>query len=266
MKKILVLFCILLIACQTSIEPEMLPKIEPSVEPSEPNYFTPGTSWHWQLQEDLKEYNVDVYDIDLFDTSPKTIQELHDKGIKVICYFSAGTYEDWRPDSELFPQRALGKPLEDWEGETWLDITNNKVKEIMENRLDLARTKNCDAVEPDNIDSYTQDTGFPITYQDQLNYNIWLSEQAHKRNLKIALKNNPEQVTDLLNHFDFAIVEECFEYNECNQYLPFINQGKAVFAAEYNLELEEFCEKAKNLKFSALKLDPELNGSRIICN
>lgn len=95
---------------------------------------------------------------------------------------------------------------------------------IMTDRLDLARNKSCDGVEPDNIDVYSQvnSGGFKITYQDQLAYNTWLAQEAHIRGLSIGLKNDVDQVRDLVSHFDWAINEQCWEYNECNTLQPFI--------------------------------------------
>lgn len=40
----------------------------------------------------------------------------------MICYFSAGSWEDWRPDAGQFPDSVKGNNLEDWPGEKWLDI------------------------------------------------------------------------------------------------------------------------------------------------
>ncbi|CAF3429747.1 unnamed protein product [Rotaria sp. Silwood1] len=94
----------------------------------------------------------------------------------------------------------------------------------MRDRLDLAKNKSCDGVEPDNIDVYTQMNGggFRITYRDQLTYNIWLAQEAHARDLSIGLKNDVDQVRDLVSYFDWAINEQCWEYNECNTLQPFI--------------------------------------------
>jgi len=64
-----------------------------------------STTWQWQLTGDLNlSYDVDIYDIDLFDTPKETIAELHNANRKVICYFSAGSYENWRPDKNKFPK------------------------------------------------------------------------------------------------------------------------------------------------------------------
>jgi len=133
----------------------------------------PGVTWHWQLTGTINEsYPVEIYDIDLFDSSAELIARLKQEGKKVICYFSAGSYEEWREDADEFPENVLGRPLQGWPGERWLDIRSDKVKEIMKRRLDLAKEKGCDGVEPDNVDGYLNNTGFPLTAQDQLKYNI----------------------------------------------------------------------------------------------
>jgi hypothetical protein len=214
----------------------------------------PGTTWQWQLQGDINtSYAVEMYDIDLFDASAATIQALHNAGHVVICYFSAGSFEDWRPDADAFPSAVIGNPLDDWPGEAWLDNSNLEVlAPIMQARLDLAVSKGCDGVEPDNVDGYTNDTGFDLTYDDQLTYNRWLAEEAHQRGLSVGLKNDTDQVEDLVDFFDWSLVEECFEYDECEAYSPFIEAGKAVFAVSYESSPHEVCPSVAALQFSWL--------------
>lgn len=227
----------------------------------------PETSWQWQLTGDIKtSYDADVYDIDLEDAPQHIIDDLHANGKKVICYFNGGTYEPYRSDSDQFLKASLGKKVDGWDDEKWLDVANySKFAGIMEGRLNLAMQKKCDGVEPDNIDGFQNDSGFPITYEDQLKYNIWMAEQAHKRGLSVGLKNDLDQVDELVDYFDFAVNEECFEYNECEKLSPFIEGGKAVFHAEYQLSLDEFCKEASLLQFSSLKMEHELNGKRLSC-
>ena len=67
------------------------------------------------------------------------------------------------------------------------------------------------------------------------------------------------------NSFDFAINEQCFQYQECEVLLPFIDQNKAVLGAEYEIGTEEFCKEANRLTFSWLKMGYELAGERISC-
>lgn len=231
-----------------------------------PSTWLPGLSWHYQLSETIQLKDAEVYDIDLFDTPVNTLKTLHARGARVICYFSAGTYEEWRDDAQDFADSVLGNELEDWEGEKWLDISQfESFAVIMQHRLDLAKEKGCDAVEADNVDAYTQNSGFSLTYQDQLEYNKWLAREAHARGLVIGLKNNLEQVADLEPFFDFAINEQCFEYEECDLLLPFIQNNKAVFGVEYELDTKDFCEEANRLKFSWLKMEYSLDGNRISC-
>lgn len=132
----------------------------------------------------------------------------------------------------------------------------------------MCKEKGFDAIEPDNIDAYLADTGFPLTYNDQKKFNIWLSEQAHKRGLSIGLKNDFEQVNDLVSYFDWALVEDCFVYDECHKLKPFIDAGKAVFQAEYTdlvSSKNEFCTQSLELGFSAILKDRELTSAYQSC-
>ncbi len=226
-----------------------------------------GTTWQWQLTGNIDtSVEAEMFDVDLFDTPVEVIEELHRKGRVVICYFSAGTYEPWRPDAWKFPQEVLGNPLQDWPDERWLDIRRLDILgPIMASRLDLAVSKGCDGVEPDNVDSYQNDTGFPLSYDDQLRYNRWIAEEAHKRGLSVGLKNDLDQIADLEPYFDWALNEECFYYNECDNLLIFINKGKAVFQVEYELDPSQFCPQANAMGFSSMKKRWELDAWRIAC-
>jgi hypothetical protein len=117
-----------------------------------------GTQWQIVLSKLIDtrnlQPNVPVWDVDLFDTPQATINALHAQGRKVICYFSAGTFEDWRPDADDWDKAALGKPMGDWEGEWWADVRAPSVRRVMEKRIAKAAQKGCDAVDPDNVDAY----------------------------------------------------------------------------------------------------------------
>lgn len=209
-----------------------------------PIAIPPTSSWHWQLSGTLQYPNRHVYDIDLYDTPTSTIANLKAQGRIVVCYFSAGSWEDWRDDAALYPQSALGNNLSGWPGERWLDIRNAEVRALLAQRLDLAASKGCHAVEPDNIDGYSNDNGLGLTEADQVAFNRWLADQAHERQLAIALKNAVELIPQLVNHFDFALNESCYRYNECGGYSAFTAQGKAVFIAEYRKYSSNLCSKA----------------------
>lgn len=227
----------------------------------------PGTSWEWQLTGPIDlSVEADVWDIDLLENDAGVVDELHARGSRVVCYISVGTWEERRPDADRFLDEVLGEPLEDHPDERWLDIRRlDLLGPIMEARLDECRDKGFDGVEFDNVDGYDNDSGFPLTYEDQLAYNRFLANEAHKRGLSAALKNDLEQIPDLLDFFDFAINEECFLYHECDALLPFIEAGKAVFAVEYELAPDEFCDQANAMRFSAMRKDPVLDAYREVC-
>ncbi len=228
----------------------------------------PETTWQWQLSGTI-DTTIDaaMYDIDLFDTPQATIDLLHSQGKKVICYFSAGSYENWRDDKDQFPTSLLGSILEGWPDEKWLDIAAlDTLAPIMQARLDLAVIKKCDGVEPDNINGYQNSNGFSLTATDQLAYNQWLSIQAHQRGLSIGLKNDLGQISELLQYFDFSLNEQCYRYNECDLLHPFVDAGKAVFGVEYQGKAEDFCSKANAVKFSWLLKNLDLDSQRTACN
>ena len=228
----------------------------------------PGTTWQIQLNSGHIDthFKAQVYDVDLFDTPAETIGALHRLGRKVICYFSAGTYENWRPDAGAFPREVIGKALAAWEGENYLDIRRlDALAPVMRARLDLAVKKGCDAVDPDNVQNYREASGFPLTAADQLRYNLWLAGQAHARGLAVGLKNDRPQIPDLLAAFDFAVDEECFTYGECAPLRRFVTAHKAVFAIEYETAAARVCPKANAWGFSLLLKPRNLSAWRFSC-
>lgn len=261
MKKLLLQTLILLITVGSTIGHL------PAIAQSDNKKLRPGTSWQWQLEGPIDtSFSVGMYDIDLFQAETHIVDTLHTKGIVVICYFSAGSWERYRTDSALFPRAIKGKVMDGWPDEKWLDIRRiDLLSSIVTARLDLAVKKGCDGVEPDNIDGYDNDTGFPLKYKDQIRYNLWLVKEAHARNLSIGLKNDLGQVEDLVSHFDWALNEQCFEYNECAPLKAFVKAEKAVFGVEYNIDPKSFCPKANQMNFDWLYKDLNLSAKRFSC-
>jgi hypothetical protein len=227
-----------------------------------------SVSWQIQYVGDIDlDLDVEVYNLDLFDVSSAVIEDLHQHGIFVQCYISAGSFEDWRPDAPDFPAEILGNDLDGWPGEKWLDVRRlDLLQPIMEGRFDLAVEKGCDGVDPDNLNGYENETSFPIKASDQLVYNKFLSRAAHSRGLFIGLKNDLNQAAELEPYFDWIINEECFYYQECSLLSPFIEAGKPVFVIEYELESDEFCLQANQLGFNALVKKWELDSYRVDCH
>lgn len=245
----------------------------PTPQDSQGTWWKPllGLRWQWQLSDMPVDLSIDanIYDIDLFDNDSSVIAALHAQGRKAICYVSVGSWEDWRPDADRFPASVIGKDYEGWPGEKWLDIRQIQLLgSVMRARMDLCRDKGFDGIEPDNIDGYTNDTGFPLTDEDQVRYNLWLADEAHSRGLSIGLKNDPNQIADLLPYFDWALTEDCFAEGWCEDMTQFIRMGKPVLAAEYTdtgARIDQLCQQAKQLNFSLILKNRKLDAWQQTC-
>jgi hypothetical protein len=227
----------------------------------------PGMSWQWQLTGDLDlTVDADVYDLDAFTTGADQVALLHGRGRHAICYVNVGAYEDFRPDRGQFPEAVLGKPMDGWPGERWLDIRAwDKLRPILAARFAMCREKGFDAVEPDNVDGYANDSGFALTGSDQLTFNRRVAALAHGHGLAVGLKNDVEQAADLVTVMDFAVNEECARYRECDRLSVFIQAGKPVFHVEYDLPVTAFCPVTEPLHFASLRKHFDLDAWRQTC-
>lgn len=268
MKQLMTAMALALLLAAGPVEAQ---ETRPGVAPVGGEWYRPAvnSSWHWQLRGTVHTgHAVDVYIIDLFDTPPPLIERLHGLGRKVICYFSAGSYELWRPDASHYAAADLGNTLADYPDERWVDIRSARIRTILAARLELAAAKGCDGVEPDNVDGYRNDSGFPLSAQDQLVFNVWLANAAHRRGLAVALKNDVEQAAELEPYFDFAINESCHRYRECDRLAPFVAAGKPVFNAEYEEKYVRsarlraaLCRQARGRQLRTLVLPVELDDA-----
>ena len=218
-------------------DPSPQGNLDPDVPPiTLGSWYRPAADvdWQWQLDGTPNlAYAVELYDLDLFESPAGTAATLAGQGRRLVCYFSAGSAENWRSDYGRFTASDLGGAVPGWPGERWLDIRSANVQDVMLARLDSAVARGCAGVEPDWLHNFQLGTGFPITARDQLAYNRFLANAAHTRGLAIALKNDLDQVTDLVDYFDFAVNEQCHQYTECNLYAPMVAAGKPVLNAEY---------------------------------
>ncbi len=217
-------------------------------------------AWQWQLQGKIDtSIPAPVYEVDGFETPAGTVAKLHRQGRKAICYLDVGSWESYRPDADRFPKRVLGEVYSGYPDERWLDVRRiDLLAPILRARFDLCARKGFDAVEPDNLAGYENETGFPLGGRDQLRFNRWVAREVHRRGMSVALKNDPAQVRQLVGNFDFAVVEECFAYEECGMFSPFVGAGKAVFVAEYEKPLASICAEAGELRFSVIRKDYDL--------
>ena len=232
------------------------------------------TTWQWQITGTVDTtVAAQMYDVDLFDARPGEenggiVGRLRSQGIVVICYLDTGAWESYRPDAGEFPAAVIGNST-GWSGERWLDIRRGSWSQfapIIWRRLDLAKSLGCDGVEPDQNNPIGNDPGFPITLADQKAWYLEVARQAHARGLSVGMKNGIETVDgETAAAFDWALNEECFQYDECELMQPFLSAGKAVFQVEYKLATGSFCTEANRLGFSSMRKRLALDAWREAC-
>ncbi|WP_410590488.1 endo alpha-1,4 polygalactosaminidase [Amycolatopsis sp. lyj-23] len=156
-----------------------------------------------------------------------------------ICYLNAfqaqqGADGDWPADLLLRDSSGAKVVDPDWQ-ETLLDLRTadkrSRVAAKVGSWIDTCAAKGYQAIEPDNYDSYSRSRNLLTASQAQ-DYIKLLSARAHGKNLAIAQKNTPELAANrVANGLDFAVTEECGEYEECADYAgPF---GNRVVDVEY---------------------------------
>ena len=190
-----------------------------------------------------------VYVIDLYAANGSTpnaaaVKQIHARHAHAVCYVDAGSWESWRPDAARYPKKLLGKS-NGWPGERWLDI---RARALLLPILD-ARVQKCvkagfDAVDFDEVEGYANATGFPLTGSQQLAFNRALAQMAHTHGLAVGLKNDLGQLQALRPAFDFAVNEQCSQFQECSTYTAWIQGGKPVVEIEYSGSTKASCADA----------------------
>ena len=183
-------------------------------------------------------------------------------GLYSICYVNAFQTQPgatWPED--LLLHDTSGQRLIDpnWPDENIIDISTpaqqTRVANILATTIDGCRTSGFNAVEFDNLDSYTRSQG-KLTPDDALAYATLLVGRAHQDGLAAAQKNTAELAARARQEvgFDFAISEQCAQFNECSSYTtPYNNH---VLDVEYTGQL--------TTTFTALCAEPTRVPSTIL--
>ncbi|KAF2253222.1 carbohydrate-binding module family 1 protein [Trematosphaeria pertusa] len=213
-----------------------------------------------------------VWDVDLFDTDASSIKALQAAGKIVICYFSAGTVEDWRDDAKDFPAADVGKVLPEWPDEKWIRVGSQKIRDIMAKRIKTAGDKGCDAIDPDNTDGYQNDNGLNLKDTDAISYVQWMQQEAAKYNMDIGLKNSIDIIDRVSTIVDFAVNEQCAQLGECDRYTTFLATNKPVFHIEYPAPLNTsaarstLCTGPGTTGMSTVLKNLALDGPTVYCD
>ena len=230
----------------------------------------PGTAWDWQLTEPIKPWAVPVFNTDPDSISKTAIGAMNQAGTYTICYVSVGTVEKYRDDANVFPASAVGRTYGDWPDEKFLDIRRLDVLlPIMRDRFQRCKDMGFDAIEPDNMDVYDNNSGFGLNSSHGLNYIKALADMAHGMGLEIGQKNVSDLTPRLVNVMDFVITESCYQDGWCDEVSVYARHGKPIFDAEYTDEPIDFakaCAVARDMKISMILKDRDLHAGGQSCN
>ena len=184
-------------------------------------------------------------------------------GVYSICYLNAfqtqpGEREEWADDLVL-RQDGTDVMDPDWPDEALLDTRSDDARQRIAARvgewIDGCQAAGYDAVEFDNLDTYTRSDGL-LSAEDNLALATLLVERAHHAGLAAGQKNAAEDAERLRAEagFDFAVVEECAYYRECAAYTDVY--GDAVVAIEYTDAIDR--------PFEDLCADPAVPASLVL--
>ncbi|KAJ3119796.1 hypothetical protein HK098_005129 [Nowakowskiella sp. JEL0407] len=215
------------------------------IPPPAADWYKPiiGQPWQWILKTENEVVNaVEFHDID-FDFSRAFFKKLKESKKKIGCYFSAGTYEQFRSDQAMFPADSLGGTVsfgtgDSFADEKWLNIKRlDLIADIMLQRIEEALIRGCDIIEFDNQDPVIHDTGLKNNGKISLDLNLaylkWLVGWAHARGMGALLKNSNEFAAYTSTLHDGVVNEECWINGNCDNYWPFLQLMKPVFNCEY---------------------------------
>jgi hypothetical protein len=274
--------------------------------------------WDWQIGrvaplQRTGARAVDIYDIDGFLTTRAEVRALHTAWQastlahpRAACYLDLA-WEDYRPDATPsphgYPAAALGRVYYGYPQERWVDLRRvAAVMRVFDARIAMCARKGFDAVEIDDIDSFDPPgtTGFQLTPGDVQNLLARVYNHVHRAGMTALWKNSGLLAWWGRRYTDGAVVEECYQYDECFAaqlagsrqfgfactalggshpcgYDSFTSQGKWVGEAEYREDgfvcgpdkrcpprrrFSTFCRRvyAPANGFSAVKFDVDLDG------
>lgn len=246
------------------------------VENTDDSFGIPnGKTFEWRLDDLPNSYTTtaEVVDIDAFSATPELITNLQAQGKIVIAYLSVGSVENFREDASDFPDSVVGNVYEGFEDEKWLDIREiDLIAPVLRARFDMIAAKGFDAIEPDNINGYQNNTGFSLTVQDAAVFSRWLIEEAHSRDLGLGQKNAEELISEMVDEFDWILSEGAYADSFADQLAPYITANKAVFLTEYTDQISttdfinNVCPYALEKGYSAVLKNRDLTDTTVFCD
>jgi hypothetical protein len=190
-----------------------------------------------------------------------------------VCYVNgfqtqAEQKRFWRRHHWALVLKDHGKPVVDSVWGEWLLDTRTSPKRhalarIMGRWTDRCAKDGFDAVEYDNLDSWSRSHGL-LTRAGNKKYAALLVKRAHAAGLAAAQKNWAEWDGTAVG-FDFAVAEQCAQYHECGSYVD--SYGSHVLAVEYHAKAFQRACAHWSTKIAIVRRDVDLttDGVRRWC-
>lgn len=162
-------------------------------------------------------------------------------GVYSICYVNGFQIQPGEDAAVMSAHPGLilrdgGTPVVDaaW-NETLYDVSTpakrTELAELIGDAIDGCADAGFDAIEIDNLDSYTRSHAL-LDEDDAVATMRLFADRAHARGLPIAQKNSAELVPRRAEmDTDFVVAESCNEFVECDVYTA--SYGTAVLVIEY---------------------------------
>jgi hypothetical protein len=225
------------------------------------------------------------------------VSQLHAANKYSICYVEAGAQQA-EPDSSHFAAADYGNDAQQYQmqgyaGEYWFDtrgfaaykygdansVLTGAAANIaagMAQRIAGCKAEGQDAIEPDDLDGYTNQSnsgaaggGWGLTQQDASGYEQWLAYTAHSDGLAVFQKNDGANTATDEPYFDGMIIEECNHYDDpCtgasgDDANVYVSAHKPVLNAEYTEDGEstaKFCSADESAGITGALFNVNLDG------
>ncbi|HUB69334.1 MAG TPA: endo alpha-1,4 polygalactosaminidase [Acidimicrobiales bacterium] len=262
--------------------------VTPGLAHSKPagHWWHPGplSSWQydldWPVAVPTRLGPVQAYDIDWDGSGQGTegqvrelVARIRSEGGHAICYVDVGAWENYRPDASEYSPKLLGASMDGYPDERYVDIRQwaddpgpggATLSRILAARFERCKSEGFSGVETDIDDSYTDNTGFPLTLGDEVTFDTRVANLLHSLGLAWFLKNGingDSFITDMEPLADGTVNEQCWQYQECSALVPFVKAHKPVLNVEYVPEDEaSICRQALAFPMATMDTDVNLEG------
>jgi Glycoside-hydrolase family GH114 len=261
---------LMLLACQGTEDTLLvLGESAGGAGPTVPELWVPteGARWLARLDGavDIAEA-AEFFYLDADQQPAEDLRALHAQGRQYFCYLSAGTLESFRSDAQLFPAETVGEVVPSFPNEHWLDVRDERVRELMARRLEGLAAAGCDGVTLASLGGEGT-TGFDLEVGDLVDYARFLAETSHAAGMSVGLTGPVALTQELWRNVDFGLAVACVQGSGCSEYAALRAAQKPVLYVELGevSDAPDLCKSAQALGFDAIVSDAGFSGRCVVC-